>query len=79
MNGNIKILKMFRTKQYYYLLNNVDWQVAVKLRQLRVLKWAKNNGYDIEPKIFDYSIINKHLDVLKWACKNNFIDKCLYQ
>ena len=49
------------------------------MQQLPILKWAKNNGYNIEPWLFDDAIKNKQLDILKWAYKYNYIDDNIYK
>ena len=76
MNGNLKIFKLFHTKHYGhgYAFNDNFWEFVIKLRQLQILKWAKNNGYTFNTHVFKNAIENKHLNILKWAYKHNFIE-----
>ena len=62
LNGNLKIFKLYHTKQFNYYLSNADWSIAVEMQQSQILKWAKNNGY-IHQDIFNYTIKNKHMDI----------------
>ena len=62
---------MLHAKWYHF--DNVEWKYAVRAQQLKVLKWAKNNGYTFELWIFDNVYKNKYSDILKFAYKNNYV------
>ena len=76
MDGNLKILKLLKQRKYIFW--GSDWTHAIKAQQLRVLTWSEITEYSIKTMVLNNAIANRHLNILKWACKYNYIDKNIY-